>query len=202
MKDKVKELLGSGLPNNVVADAVGLSEGAITQMMSDESFAAEVQELKIKTLTEATHRDSKYNSLEDKVLEMLEEKLTNFAPMFKPMELSRLMTALNAAKRRGAPAELSASTPKQVVPLILPAVIMQKFIINGNNQVVEIDGRSIATISASKVIKELETRSQNREANVPANAADIANAARTLDNMRKVLSLPVHDVLSPLAQEL
>lgn len=202
MKEKVKELLGTGLPNNVVATAVGISESQVTQWMSEESFAADVQELRMKNLTEATQRDSKYNTLEDKVLELMEDKLTNLGLALKPVELSRIMSVLNAAKRRGAPAELNSNSPKTVVPLILPTIIMQKFIVNGHNQVVEVEGRTIATISASKVIKELDDRSKNRDNNVKANSEDIERAAITLDNMRKVLALPVADVLSPLAQEL
>jgi hypothetical protein len=202
MKDKVKELLGTGLPNNVVATATGISESQITQWMSEEEFAGEVQTLRTMNLAKATERDNKYNSLEDSILEIMEEKLTNYGLTWKPGELARILAIVNGAKRRGAPTEVSGQVARSVVPLQLPPVIVAAFVVNGHNQVVEVEGRTVATISASKVVRELENRSKGRTLNVIEDKRDMEKAHQTLDNIRKVLALPVADVLSPLAQQL
>lgn len=203
VKEKIKELLGLNLPNNVVASAIGVSEGYISQLLSDDIFKNEVSELRIKNTLEHAHRDKKYDSLEDRMLEKLEEKLDGSLSFTKSQEILAAIKVLNGAKRRAAPAELNsqAATPGMVLNLHLPesAAFAAKFIVNGENQVIEIAGKSVATMSAKGVLKQLEDMHRNtisNEAKLPEaqNDEDKASEAR-LAGLLKLEELPVADLL-------
>lgn len=203
MKDKIKELLGLNLPNNVVASAVGVSEGYISQLLSEDIFRMEVAELRIKNTLEHANRDKKYDSLEDKMLQRLEEKLDAGTSFLKPQEILVAIKVLNGAKRRAAPAELNsqAATPGMVLNLQLPesSAFAAKFIVNGENQVIEIAGKSVATMSAKGVLKQLEDMHRNtisNEAMLPKNKDEEDAAAEVrLNGLLKLEELPVADLL-------
>lgn len=203
MKDKIKELLGLNLPANVVASAVGVSEGYVSQLLSDDIFRAEVSELRIKNTLEHANRDKKYDTLEDLMLQKLQEKLDSGTSFLKPAEILAAIKVLNGAKRRAAPAELNsqAAQPGMVLHLHLPesAAFAAKFIVNAENQVIEIAGKSVATMSAKGVIKQLEDMHRNtisNEAKLPqAQSEDEEAAEARLNGLVKLEELPVADLL-------
>lgn len=195
MKEKIRELLGIGLANNIVASAVGCDDSYISQLLSDPVFAEEVQKLRGENLTEAVGRDSKWNSLEDKLL----QKVENLLPlMVRPMEVIRALQVVNNAHRRAVPAAALPASTHQHVHLHLPTVVHNKFVINQNSQVVEVDGRTIATMSAKDVVKKLEARTAAPEAtkvNSDEHEADVREANDRLSNIRRLTHLPVAELL-------
>jgi predicted transcriptional regulator len=201
VRDKAKELLGLNLPNNVVASAIGVSESQVSQWLSDEQFALEVQELKLTNFAEHATRDRKYNKLEDLVLQKLEEKLDSGLFFTSPREILSAITVLNKAVRRATPAELGAGAGNRtIVNLQLPenSAFAAKFILNGQNQVVEIAGRSMATMSARGVVKQLEEKVKNRENNPVATKKDVETATDAAVLLRSLVTqetLSVADVL-------
>lgn len=197
MKEKAKELLGFNLPNNVVASAVGCSEGLISQWMSDEVFAAEVQKLRIENLAGAAGRDRKYNNIEDALLSRLEDFLENKIYFMQPREILHALKLVNSAVRRGAPAELAHQSQSAVIPLQLPGgtEFAVRFIMNKDNQVVEIAGRSVATLGAKAVVKQLEVYKDNEKKNKELGEKDLEAAKSKLESLVKLTHLPVAEVL-------
>ncbi len=195
MKEKIKELLGVGLPNNVVASATGVTESYVSQLLSEETFAAEVQELRLKNLTEASTRDGKWNRLEDSLLEKIEHLLPL---MVKPMEVLQALKIVNSAQRRAAPRELAANAQHHHVHLHLPTVVQQKFVVNAQSQIVEADGRTIATMGANKVVEMLKKRVEE-PASTPENQRalqdDRIEAFTRLQNLRNITLLPTAEQL-------
>lgn len=193
MKEKGKELLGFNLPNNVVAAAVGCSEALVSQWMSDEKFAQEVQQLRIENLAGAANRDRKYNTLEDALLGRLEETLENRLYFLKPQEILHALKIVNSAVRRGAPQELLASSQQTIIPLQLPegSEFAVRFVMNKENQVIEIAGRSVATMGAKAVLQKLEERKETKE----EAKKDVDAARERLKNLAKLTHLPVAEVL-------
>ncbi len=192
--ERIKELLGVGLPNNVVASAVGVTDSYISQLLADPEFAAEVTQLKLINLTETAARDKKYNSLEDKLL----EKLENVLPyLVKPMEVLAAIKTINSAVRRAAPSELAGQANVQVVQLQLPdnSAFAARFVINKESQVVEIAGRSLATMPAKGVVAKLQEAKKNAATNTTEHAADMENAKERLSNLQSLMHLPVAEVL-------
>jgi predicted transcriptional regulator len=143
-------MLGSGIPQNQVALALGITESAVSQWMSREDFATKVADLRFQNLNRHTQIDDKYTELEEK----LQAKLEKVLPlMTKPRDVVMALTAINSTKRRGAQiADTGAGKTSQVVNLTLPISIVQQYISNSNNQIVEVideSGKSKSLITAS-----------------------------------------------------
>lgn len=199
MQEKIKELLGLNLPNNVVASAVGCGESYISQLMSDENFAQEVSELRVANTMAHAARDKKYDSIEDELLVRLEEKLESGLAFTNPKEILAAIRIINAAKRRAAPSELAGvGTPKQVVNLVLPesTAFAARFLVNGQNQVVEVAGKPMATMSAKGVnakLEELRKNGENKDHSFQR--ADEIAATERLNGLVKLEHLPVDQLL-------
>lgn len=155
-KDQVKELLGSGLSNEIVASAVGCEPQYITQLMADENFAAEVIALRTASLQANSKRDRNIDRLEDKVIDKLEQAMDT---MYKPQELLRTFQVLNAAKRRGVPAHESVTVNQQIVNLNIPQQVIQNFVMNRHGEVIEAEGQTLVTMPAKQLLAQLSASS-------------------------------------------
>ena len=150
VEERALTMLGSGIPQNQVALALGVTESAVSQWMADESFAGKVADLRFKNLSRHTKIDDKYTELEER----LQEKLEKVLPlMTKPRDVVMALTAINSTKRRGAQVvDQAGNKSSQVVNLTLPISIVQQYISNSNNQIVEVideSGKSKSLITAS-----------------------------------------------------
>lgn len=154
-EERALSLLGRGHEPGTVASAVGLSESRILELLADPDFANRVAEARFKNISSIDDRDTSYNDVEDILIERLKRTL----PMlYKPAEVLRAIQVINSAKRRGTQAPLQ-STPKQeVVPLLLPQVLIQKFTVNSVNQVISAGGQSLITIQSSALNDILEKK--------------------------------------------
>lgn len=152
-QERALALLGSGYPAPVVASSVGVSESYISQLMSMDWFSAQVQELKFLNLKKHTELDDAYDDLEEKLL----KKLDKLIPLLiKPMDVTRVLQTVNGAKRRGAGSSEVGHITQNIVQLSLPPALMQRFIKNANNQIVEVqDGtgqqNSLVTTSSGSL---------------------------------------------------
>lgn len=139
IEDKALVMLGSGAPVGVVASALGVTESRISQMMSVEEFASAVADLKYKNLTKQTHLDDQYTDLENDLLVKFRKAMPL---MTNPRDIASALSIINNTKRRGAQIMDPASQQTRVVNLTIPIAIAQKFIVNVNNQVVEVQDES------------------------------------------------------------
>lgn len=152
-QERALSLLGSGYPAPIVASSVGVSESYISQLMSLDWFSAQVQELKFLNLKKHTELDDAYDDLEEKLL----KKLDKLVPLLiKPMDISRVLQTVNGAKRRGAGSSEVGHITQNIVQLSLPPALLQRFIKNANNQIVEVqDGtgqqNSLVTTSSGSL---------------------------------------------------
>ncbi len=175
-QERALALLGSGYPAPVVASSVGVTESYISQLMSMDWFSAQVQELKFLNLKKHTELDDAYDDLEEKLL----KKLDKLVPLLiKPMDVTRVLQTVNAAKRRGAGSSEVGHITQNIVQLSLPPALLQKFIKNTNNQIVEVqDGtgqqNSLVTTSSgslerlSREAREAEELSESLRGNILA----------------------------------
>lgn len=150
---RILEMLGNGLAPNVVASALGVTDSYVSQLIGEESFSQQVAALRFTRLQEATSRDKRYDSLEDKLLEKMEDLLPM---MYKPMEVLRALTLVNAAKRRGADAPDNTVIHNTVVQLTLPQVITQQFVKDIKGQVVAVGEQELITIDATQLTSKLK----------------------------------------------
>lgn len=103
------------------------------------------------------------DSLYDEVELQLLKQLKRVVPiLMRPTEISRVLTSVNQAKRRGS-AHPNESAPATVITLNLPTTIQNKFILNSSNQVVRTGAQDLVTLPSHKM-KDMLNDSQDTTA--------------------------------------
>jgi hypothetical protein len=178
--ERIKAMLGAGLEASVIARAVGCEPSYITQLMDDENFRDEVQTARVLNLTDATARDKRLTRLEDAAIGRLEATL----PMvMKPMEAAKILQIVNNTKRRGAEiAGGNAAGGAPVVQLMLPQAARVSFTFNSSNQIVDVEGRSMAPLPTTRLVQMAAQRRAIIEAE-PAQQLDQRKAQTVLDKI-------------------
>lgn len=158
--DRIKTLLGNGMSNDVVANAVGVSPSYISQLMSDEQFHRDVVDLRVKNHSQVTERDRSWDGIEDSLL----TKLTEIIPyMTRPNDILNALKTANAAKRRSVQSQEAMAQTAQVVTLNMPVKVIHNYVTNSRNEVVEVDGQTLVTMPAAVLMQKLlEARPESK----------------------------------------
>lgn len=161
-EDRALSLLGSGYPTEVVANACGVSASRISQLLSDETFANKVAELKFTNLQKHNELDSTYDKMESQLM----NKLNGAIPlMIRPMEILKAVSVINAAKRRGSSAPEQSVAQSTIVNLVLPVAITQQFTTNINNQVIKAGDQTLLTIQSNTLRDAAKKRAEEKDEN-------------------------------------
>jgi hypothetical protein len=159
LQDRVKELLGKGLSGSVVASALGCDPSYVAQLMSEDEFRAAVTNMRAQGAETALKRDSKWDGLEDQML----DKLTMLVPMVtRVSDLARIAQIANNAKRTAKELANSNDTAAPTVTLVLPEAATVRFITNHSAQVVEVEGRSMAALPTKHLQTVMDERKKER----------------------------------------
>ena len=156
MKDRIRNLLINGLQPSEIAGIVGCSPSYISQLVKDPAYAESVQNGKIAAQIERTeddHIDTRYQNLEHKVISSIEDGLCEASLGEKVRALEILHKRQHDKHVRKNPLPVgtltinnnvvSLSLPNHAVARIAPAVEM-----NNSNEIVAIEGRPLAPMSA------------------------------------------------------
>ncbi len=168
------ELLGSGCAPETVASALGVTASRISQLLSDETFALAVADLRFKNLQRHSAIDSSYDSMEETLLEKLKDLLPL---MMRPMEVLKALQVLNGAKRRGAasvPGTGNAFSGAQIVQINMPTVIHQQILSDVNNQVVQIGSQNLVTIQPNVLLKKVQASERDKPRAIEADSREEA----------------------------
>jgi hypothetical protein len=156
-ESRALELLGNGVEPAHVANTLGISVSRISQLLSQEDFAAKVTELRYENLAKHNSRDASLDELEDKLIKKMQDVIPF---MMRPMEIVRALSVVNAAKRRGSSAPAQLVQAQTVINLNLPAALINKFQLNINNQVTKAGQQDLLTIQSGTLLNTLK-ESQN-----------------------------------------
>lgn len=161
-EERALQLLGSGIGPEIVASALGVSVSRISQLLSTPEFAAEVAELRFTNLQKHNELDSKYDTMEQQLVDRLHDLLPL---MMKPMEILKSIQIINGAKRRGQSAPDSITHQNQVVNLVMPTQIITQYAVQVNvaNQVVKTGDHDLLTIQSGTLLKTLEAHRKGKE---------------------------------------
>ena len=155
VESRAIELLGQGFEPEVVASTIGVSISRISQIVSEAGNAEKIAELRYISLSKHNLRDAKYDEIEDLLL----DKLSGIIPFLtRPLEISKVLSQINAAKRRGSSAPAQVLSKQEVIPLILPTKIIQNFTLNINNQVIKAGQQELVTVQSGNMKKLLELK--------------------------------------------
>lgn len=158
-ESRALDLLGQGVSPEHTGIAVGLTASRISQLLSQEDFAAAVAERRFQNLSKHNERDQGYDNLEDKLMEKMKDCLPL---MVRPGEILKAIQVINAAKRRGSSAPNSITEQQTIINLVLPTQIVNKFTLNSNNQVVQVTADSktqpMLTIQSGTLLKQIKEK--------------------------------------------
>lgn len=160
VESRALELLGSGVSAAQVAAALGVTESRISQLLSQEDFAAAVSTLRYENLQKHNLRDNRYDEIEDKLLDKLDRSIPL---IFKPETLLRAISTVNGAKRRGQSSPDQVVNQKNIVNLLLPSVIAEKFTLNVNSQVIRAGDQELHTIASGALLQKIEQIAAQKE---------------------------------------
>lgn len=155
-KEKISDLLGTGLSIETVASAVGCDPSYISQLMANQLFADTVVEKRTVGLLAANKRDRSIDAIEDKLIDNL-ATLVEEGQIYKPADVLRSFAVLNAAKRRGVPAHDSTTINATIVNLNMPTKILNNFVTNTQGEVIEAGSQTLVTMPAHQLLKTLAT---------------------------------------------
>lgn len=180
ISDRIKTMLSSGLEASVIARAVGCEPSYISQLMENDEFRESVQAARIVNLTDATERDKRLASLEDRAIGRLEATMDM---VMKPMDAAKILQIVNNTKRRGAELQGgNATSGAPVVQLMLPETARVQFTFNSSNQIVDVEGRSMAPLPTTKLVQLAAERRAIISAQ-PAQELDRQRAQTVLDKI-------------------
>jgi len=159
-EDRALALLGSGVPASAVAAALGVTPGRISQLLANDEFADQVVNLKVTALNKHNDRDTAYDTMEDLLLTKLKSALPL---LFRPADIAKTLQLINGAKRRGqsAPEQVVAQT--NMVTVLLPIHIKQKYTTNIANQVVQAGDQSLITMQSGNLLGMIEPKEAGKE---------------------------------------
>lgn len=190
--ERIKELLGQGLPTNVVASAVGCEASYVSQLMEQEDFRNAVLISRAGKAEGAVKRDNKWDEIEAAALERA-GSLVNLVS--RPGDLIRIAAMANAAKRRATEFANGSETASVVVNLTLPQAAVIHFQMNSQAQVVEVDGRSMAPLPSKNLHQRLQERTADRitagvvDVKIPELGAPIAVSLEKQTERKRVVSI-------------
>jgi NADH dehydrogenase/NADH:ubiquinone oxidoreductase subunit G len=199
-KDRAISLLGQGFGGSQVAAAIGVDVSLVSQWLADPVIRAQVAELRSKVLQQAAAADTKLEDIETRALQLVSDKLVFVK---SPMEAARIYATLNGAKRKTAginPIDDANATAS--VTITLPASIKAtvQVQLNSANQVVDVNGRSMATLPSralpslvtdvtAKTSDTVPTARQITDAAADMHRkADKARAAKILENVKTLVA--------------
>lgn len=175
IRDKIISYLGQGIQQSLVADAVGVTEGYVSQLLREPGVREEVAAKKAGTLEKDLAKDTLIEDVEMKALEQVKAKLT-FAKLGEAANVFKIM---NAARKKTVELPENDSAGIQLVTITMPKAGMVAIQLNTQNQVIEVAGRSMAPLP-SRALPMLANEVKERS-NQKATAADIIEKLRKAD---------------------
>lgn len=160
IEDRALVLLGAGIGGEAVANALGVTPSRISQLLSNQVFSDAVSTLRYENLQKHNNRDASYDTIEDRLLASLEN---NLGFILKPRDLLQAISVINSAKRRGQSSPDQVVNQQNIVNLILPTIIAEKFTVNVDNQVTRAGEQELHTLPASTLLKNVEDASLVRQ---------------------------------------
>lgn len=154
-KPEILSMLADGLSPVQVATTLGVTESYISQLMGDEDFAAELESKR----TEVAAADIAYDNQIDRVEGTFLDRIESKAPLANLQQSLQAFAVLNKAKRRKDTA-ISRGTPQAgtVVNLQLNVNLIPQYLMNGKNEIVEVEGKSMVSATPKKLDEILRLR--------------------------------------------
>ena len=157
-KDQILELLAAGVSQVAVAEAAGVTESYVSQLLGEEDFAAALASKRAEVSAADIAFDKKLESAEETALDNIEKKL-HFGNLQQSLQAFKI---LNGAKRRKDSHGPQQQTAGLVVNLILPQVAIPQYVVNAQNEIVEVEGKTMVS-ATPKGLNEIVAKRKGEE---------------------------------------
>lgn len=155
---QIISLAEAGVAQSVIASRCGVSASYVSQILHEDSLKTKVLEAQLSLLDERTQRDSKYDAIEDILLEKLRARLPD---IYKPQDILRSLLAINKAERRGATsqqlAELANTKESTVVALELPERMRTRILKSHTKEIISVNERALITKDSRVLLEEISS---------------------------------------------
>lgn len=176
-------LLSQGISTAQVAAACGVSESYISQLRADPEIREQIHEKRAADSLEDVKFDQSLEAAESIALEKIQRGL-QFANMGQAIAAFRI---LNTAKKRTISAEQQDTSVGITVNLVLPAAAATKYVVNRQNEIVEVEGKTM--ISATAKTLDILLAEKAGEGQEIRKLGAVQRAATILDNLKTPKSL-------------
>ena len=178
-KEQIISMLAQGIPTSQIAAALGVDDSYISQLKADPEVQQQVAEQAAAVTLKDMEFDELLESAEEKALERIEKNI-HFANMGQALAAFRVLNG--AKKRREASLTALSGTTAVTVNLTLPAINVVNYTTNRNNEIVEVEGKTMISASVRSLDSILAQRAGDRQAALPR-ITDIEQAAARLDQL-------------------
>lgn len=160
MEDRIVELLGAGTPPHVVAQVVGCDPSYVSQLGAREDIQERIMEIRAANAGAVVKHDASIFDLEKEALAKMERLLPMQSDL---MKVTRVFEILNRAKKASDFGVVGTTNqPGTVVTLQLPAAAHLHFKVTTDQQVIEIEGRSMVPLPSHMVAAQLKNLKADR----------------------------------------
>jgi hypothetical protein len=190
-KDRIIALLKAGVAPSQIADSVGCDPSYVSQIKNDPEIAPEIAAARLENIEEDLAHDDLLEKAELKALKRIDQAI-NHANLGQALAAYKV---LNAAKKRTDPAAGNANQPNVAVTvsLQLPATLMPHYVKNANNEIIEVEGRTMVTATPKSLDALLAERATNSGVRTNPEApllSDLTKAANILEGLETVKAAP------------
>jgi hypothetical protein len=142
-KEQIISLLTANVSTSQIAKATGTSESYVSQIKATAQI--------VQT---TSARDNAYDNLEDILTAKLQDTI---GFINKPQEVLAMLVKVNGLKRRSLESGDNAATVNNtVIQITLPPYMANRYRTNSNNEIVEVNDRSLVTMGNKEVIANLK----------------------------------------------
>ena len=192
MKERIKEYLADGIKPAQVCTLVGCSSAYISQLLSNADFKAEVEAAMLhNTKPQDEILSSRYTSVEASILSAMQSQVDG-ADL---PQLSKALDSITRAQESKAkirnPALAGGAIVQQVVQINLPmhALPAPQAQLNDKGEVIAIDNKLLAPMSANGVKNLFNQIKERRESN------EFADHSAPQSSIRETASIPAEHSL-------
>lgn len=177
VKEQAISLLVNGLSTSQVAAACGVTDAYISQLKADPEVSAQLEAAGAEMTLQDVAFDSRLESAESLALDRIEKSI-GFANMGQALHAFKV---LNGARKRRDVLVTQDTNVSIHVSLTLPAQASANYVINNKNEIIEVEGQTMAT-ATPKAINEMLANRGTPLAQITAltRAADRLSSVQTM----------------------
>lgn len=180
VRDKIIGYLAAGVSQTVAAEAAGVTDGYVSQLLEQDGVREEIASKKSKKLERHIEVDTTIEEVEKDALKVVAAKVK----FSNAREAAQIFSIMNAARKKadlGANGNSAGSV--DTVVFVLPKAAKTMIQINSDNQIIEVDGRTTAPLP-SKVLPQLQKRLEQQKTVELPHITEVREKEKVVDQAR------------------